>query len=106
MKPEQDPESTAFEINFRAKVREKFTIGKMLEVAAGGLECMLIKTHVSKHEMVESEPYPDWSGRLAWWKAIAQAGGMISDEVEKGGPGSIDNLIQMAAQAARARMQE
>lgn len=101
-----DEESAQFESEFRDAVRREFKIKELLEVARGGLHCNLIKTHVSKAQLVESEEYADWSGRLAWWKVIAQAGGMISDEIEKGGPGSIDNLIQMAAQAARSRMQE
>lgn len=86
--------SEIFEAEFRKKVRSKFSIDELLEVAEGGLHCELIKTHVNKSCWVESHPYADWSGRLAWWKAIAQAGGMIKDQVEaQTGEGSLMDLL-------------
>jgi hypothetical protein len=98
-------ERAAFESEFRAAVRKKFKIDEMVSVAWDGLHCMMVRTHVSKHELVESDEYADWSCRLAWWKAIAQAGGMIAESIESAG-GGLDDLIRMAAAAARSRMQE
>jgi hypothetical protein len=92
-----------FEAAFRDAVRKEFKIKELLEVARGGLHCEMIKTHVSKHDMVESQPFPDWSCRLAWWKAIAQAGGMIAEQVDGGT--SQDALIRLLAEA-RSRVPE
>lgn len=101
--PPKDEELAAFEAEFRAEVRKKFKIGEMMEVAWEGLHCELIKTHVTQHQLVESTPYPDWSCRLAWWKAIAQAGGMIAP-IEDGDKGS--ETIWALLREARGRVPE
>lgn len=83
-----------FEAEFRNRVRAKFSIDELLEVAAGGLHCEMIKTHVTQHQLVEATPYADWNHRLMWWKAIAQAGGMIKEHVEsQTGQGSLMDLL-------------
>jgi hypothetical protein len=99
----KDPELAQFEAEFRAEVRKKFKISEMMEVAWEGLHCDLIKTHVTQHQMVESSPFPDWSCRLAWWKAIAQAGGMIAESAEES---TKDSAIWQLLAEARKRVIE
>lgn len=93
---QKEDELAQFEAEFRAKVRERFDIAEMMDVAWEGLHCELIKTHVTQHQLVESTPYPDWSCRLAWWKAIAQAGGMIAETEEKTADSAIWTLLAEA----------
>lgn len=92
-----------YEAEFRKLVREEFKIAEMLEVARGGLHCNMIKTHVNKHELVEAKEYPNWDERLSWWKAIAQAGGMIKESED--GASGVDQLMDLVSKA-RSRMQE
>jgi hypothetical protein len=100
---QKDAELAAFEAEFRERVRKRFAIEEMLEVAAEGLHCELIKTHVTQHQLVESTPYPDWSCRLAWWKAIAQAGGMIAPIADEK---TSDSTIWALLAEARKRVPE